>query len=117
MTERTASAPREETILLTEKVLGFHKLFYVDLKKNQRGCFLKITEKDGRFRSTVIIPEEALEAFGTVVNRIVGQFLAGNVPGASNAMPAPPVAGEPAPPAAPDTPPAPPPDVDTSPAA
>jgi len=94
MTERTAAAPREETILLTEKVLGFHKLFYVDLKKNQRGCFLKITEKDGRFRSTVIIPEEALESFGTVVNRIVSQFLSGSIPGATRASAAPAVPAE-----------------------
>jgi hypothetical protein len=71
MNEKSNTAPKGETLLYTEKVLGQYKLFYVDYKENKRGRFLKITEKDGRFRSTIIIPEEALEDFGTVVNKVI----------------------------------------------
>jgi len=65
---------RNENLLLTEKVHAFHKFFYVDYKENQRGRFLKITEKDGRFRSTIIIPEEAVDDLAKVLTKISEQF-------------------------------------------
>jgi hypothetical protein len=37
------------------------KIFFLDLKENERGRFLKITEDVGGRRDTIIIPEEALE--------------------------------------------------------
>ena len=65
---------RNEEILLTEKVHAFHKFFYVDYKENQRGRFLKITEKDGRFRSTIIIPEEAVDDLAKLLTKISENF-------------------------------------------
>ena len=70
MSEHSHSAPKGEKLLFTEKVLGQYKLFYVDYKENKRGRFLKVTEKDGRFRSTIIIPEEALGEFTAVVTTV-----------------------------------------------
>jgi len=65
---------RNEDVLLTEKVHAFHKFFYVDYKENQRGRFLKITEKDGRFRSTIIIPEEAVDDLAKLLSKISEKF-------------------------------------------
>jgi len=65
---------RNENILLTDKVHAFNKFFYVDYKENQRGRFLKITEKDGRFRSTVIIPEEAVDDLSKLLSKISEDF-------------------------------------------
>ncbi|GEM_PF-1782750 len=62
---------RNETILLAKKILAYHKLFYLDYKENRRGRFLKITEKDGRFRKTVIVPEEAIRALGEIIDTII----------------------------------------------
>ena len=68
------NASRNENVLLNEKVHAFHKFFYVDYKENQRGRFLKITEKDGRFRSTIIIPEEAVDDMAKLLTKISDKF-------------------------------------------
>lgn len=68
------NASRNENVLLTQKVHAFHKFFYVDYKENQRGRFLKITEKDGRFRSTIIIPEEAVDDMAKLLTKISDEF-------------------------------------------
>ena len=68
------SLQRNENILLAEKVRAYHKFYYVDYKENNRGRFVKITEKDGQFRSTIIIPEEAVDDFAKILNNIVTQF-------------------------------------------
>ncbi|MCK5851539.1 hypothetical protein KAH27_00800 [bacterium] len=65
---------RDEDVLLTEKVHAFNKFFYVDYKENQRGRFLKITEKDGRFRSTIIVPEEAVDDMAKLLTKISEKF-------------------------------------------
>jgi len=71
MSEFYESRERNETILLAKKILAYHKLFYLDYKENRRGRFLKITEKDGRFRKTVIIPEEAIRALGEIIDTVI----------------------------------------------
>ena len=58
---------RDETVLCSQRVFSQHKLFYLDLKRNGRGQFLKITEKDGRYRTTIIIPEEAIRPVSEVI--------------------------------------------------
>jgi len=65
---------RNEDVLLTEKVHAFNKFFYVDYKENQRGRFLKITEKEGRFRSTIIVPEEAVDDLAKLLSKISEKF-------------------------------------------
>jgi hypothetical protein len=39
------------------------KLFYLDLKENPRGRYLKITEKSYGQRSTIIVPEQGVAWF------------------------------------------------------
>ena len=71
MSDFYESRERNETILLAKKILAYHKLFYLDYKENRRGRFLKITEKDGKFRKTVIIPEEAIRALGEIIDTVI----------------------------------------------
>jgi hypothetical protein len=39
------------------------KVFYLDLKENHRGRFLKITEDSGGRRNTVLLPASAFRDF------------------------------------------------------
>lgn len=64
---QTNQDDRNETVLMSQKVVANQKLFYLDLKENERGKFLKISEKDGRFRSTIMIPEEVLQDVAAIV--------------------------------------------------
>ncbi len=52
-------APIQTPPLATEKITIDRKLFFLDLKENHRGRFLKITEDVAGRRNTVIIPSEA----------------------------------------------------------
>jgi len=65
--EQNNNEERNETVLMSQKVVANQKLFYLDLKENDRGKFLKISEKDGRFRSTIMIPEEVLPDVAAIV--------------------------------------------------
>lgn len=39
------------------------KLFFLDLKENPNGRYLKITEKAGERRSFIIVPEGGIDSF------------------------------------------------------
>ena len=47
-------------LLSTERVAVASKVFFFDLKENQRGRFVKITEDSNGRRNTVMIPIEGL---------------------------------------------------------
>jgi len=57
--------------LASEKIGVERKIFFLDLKENQRGRFLKITEDVGGRRDTIMLPASAfrdfLEAFARLV--------------------------------------------------
>ena len=53
----------EEKTLYTKKIITRNKAFFLDLKENLNGKFLKITESNGEKRSFVFIPEEGLKEF------------------------------------------------------
>jgi hypothetical protein len=74
MADQQDHAARAEHVLMTRKVIASQKMFYLDLKENQRGRFLKITEKDGRFRSTVIIPDEALPEVAAILQDVAADL-------------------------------------------
>ena len=46
--------------IATEKVTFERKIFFLDLKENPRGRFLKITEDVGGRRDTIMLPAAAL---------------------------------------------------------
>ncbi len=53
----------ENDILHTEKILSDRKIFFLDLKENQRGKVVKITEDVGGNRDTIMVPAEILGDF------------------------------------------------------
>jgi hypothetical protein len=64
--ERTQSPP-----IASEKVAIDRKIFFLDLKENQRGRFLKITEDVGGRRDTIMLPAEAFKDFAEALERLI----------------------------------------------
>ncbi|WP_325100899.1 RNA-binding protein [Haloferula rosea] len=50
-------------LLHTEKILADRKTFFLDLKENQRGMVVKITEDVGGNRDTIMVPADILGDF------------------------------------------------------
>ena len=59
--------------IATEKLAIDRKVFFIDLKENQRGRFLKITEDVGGRRDTIMLPIPALAEFIEALTRL-GEF-------------------------------------------
>lgn len=56
--------------MATEKVASDRRFYFLDLKENRRGRFVKITEDvDGRRRS-IIVPSDALSDFVDALSRL-----------------------------------------------
>ena len=64
--EKTTSDP-----LASEKITIDRKIFFLDLKENNRGRFLKITEDVGGRRDTIMLPAEAFRDFAEAFARLV----------------------------------------------
>lgn len=56
--------------LATEKLACDRKLFFIDLKENNRGRFLKITEDVAGRRDTIMVPVQVLQEFLEALSRI-----------------------------------------------
>lgn len=56
--------------LYSEKVFSDRKIFFMDLKENDRGRFVKITEDVRGRRDTIMLPIEALDEFLDAMNRL-----------------------------------------------
>ena len=57
--------------IATEKVTIDRKVFFLDLKENQRGRFMKITEDVGGRRDTIMLPAGAFRDFLEALARLV----------------------------------------------
>lgn len=57
--------------LITQKLQVEKKLFFLDLKENSRGRFLRITEDVNGRRDAVIIPTSGLEDFRNALDQII----------------------------------------------
>ena len=64
--ERMPSDP-----IASEKVAFERKVFFLDLKENQRGRFMKITEDVGGRRDTIMLPAGAFKDFLEALQRLV----------------------------------------------
>ena len=53
----------DSDLLHPEKILADRKVFFLDLKENQRGKVVKITEDVGGNRDTIMVPAEILSDF------------------------------------------------------
>ena len=56
--------------LASEKVVIDRKIFFLDLKENQRGRFLKITEDVGGRRDTIMLPVTGFREFAAAFARL-----------------------------------------------
>ncbi len=57
--------------IVTERIAIGRKVFFLDLKENQRGRFVKITEDVQGHRDTIMMPAEGLRAFVSALGRIL----------------------------------------------
>ncbi len=57
--------------LHSEKIVGERKIFFLDLKENDRGRFIKITEDVRGRRDTIMLPMENAEEFLDALQRIL----------------------------------------------
>ena len=57
--------------LASEKVQVDRKVFFLDLKENERGRFLKITEDVSGRRDTIMLPASGFQDFIEALTRIV----------------------------------------------
>jgi len=57
--------------IASEKVTIDRKVFFIDLKENQRGRFMKITEDVGGRRDTIMLPAAAFKDFLEALVRLV----------------------------------------------
>ncbi len=64
--ERRAPPP-----LHSEKIISERKIFFLDLKENDRGRFIKITEDVRGRRDTIMLPMEVAEDFLDALQRCV----------------------------------------------
>lgn len=60
----------QEPPIHTEKVMADRKIFFMDLKENDRGQFVKITEDVRGRRDTIMVPIEFLDDFLNALERI-----------------------------------------------
>jgi hypothetical protein len=65
--DRAPAAPP----IATEKITFERKIFFLDLKENQRGRFLKITEDVGGRRNSIMLPAGAFHEFLDALTRLV----------------------------------------------
>ena len=57
--------------IASEKIASDRKTFFLDLKENARGRFLKITEDIRGRRDTIILPREAFQDFSEALTRLI----------------------------------------------
>lgn len=63
--------PRYAPPIASEKIVIDRKTFFVDLKENQRGRYLKITEDVNGRRDTIMLPAQVLPEFVEALARLV----------------------------------------------
>ena len=63
--------PPSHQPIASEKIAIERKIFFLDLKENQRGRFLKITEDNGGRRDTIILPREGFQDFVAALTQLV----------------------------------------------
>jgi len=73
--QRTPSRKSRRNIgheaLHSEKIVSDRKIFFLDLKENDRGRFIKITEDVRGRRDTIMLPMEVAEEFLDALQRCV----------------------------------------------
>ena len=71
MAEFRPDRPPPSPPIASEKIAIERKLFFLDLKENDRGRFLKITEDVGGRRDTIMLPAVAFKDFVEALQRLI----------------------------------------------
>lgn len=71
MSQDTNAAAYPNAPIASEKIVIDRKTFFLDLKENNRGRFLKITEDVSGRRDTIMLPAEAFQDFAEALTRLV----------------------------------------------
>ena len=71
MSDHNPNRPPQAPPIASEKIAHERKLFFLDLKENDRGRFLKITEDVGGRRDTLMLPATAFKDFVEALQRLV----------------------------------------------
>ena len=58
-----SEVPHHSAPIASEKIVSDRKIFFLDLKENPRGRYLKITEDVGGRRDTIMLPILAAQDF------------------------------------------------------
>lgn len=66
---------RNDEPLHTEKIITDRKIYFIDLKENARGKFVKITEDVRGRRDTILLPCEALDEFIIAMQNVQQAYL------------------------------------------
>ena len=67
--EEALSAPQNKHVRIE------NKNFYFDIKRNQQGRYMSISEVKGNFRNSILVPESGWESFRDVLDDYVKQVL------------------------------------------
>lgn len=70
MTNEPFSQSHSSAPIASEKIVIERKVFFLDLKENNRGRFLKITEDVGGRRDTIMVPASAFQEFIEALSRL-----------------------------------------------
>ena len=73
MGNQSQSGQQHQPPLYSEKIISDRKVFFLDLKENNRGKFVKITEDVKGRRDTIMVPFEALAEFYDALGRVVDE--------------------------------------------
>lgn len=60
-----------DTIIESRELQIERKHFFIELRENDRGCFLRITEEAMGRRNTVIIPSTGLDEFERALDEVL----------------------------------------------
>ena len=64
-------AQRSHSALHSEKIISERKIFFLDLKENERGRFIKITEDVRGRRDTIMLPIDVANDFAEALDRVL----------------------------------------------
>lgn len=62
---------RSHAAIHSEKIVSDRKIFFLDLKENERGRFIKITEDVRGRRDTIMLPIDLANDFAEALDRVL----------------------------------------------
>lgn len=71
MSQEAAATQYPNAPIASEKIVSDRKTFFLDLKENNRGRFMKITEDVGGRRDTIMVPVSAFRDFSEALSRLL----------------------------------------------